>query len=343
MAAGAQRNPPPLRPFDTTGAMRGAPPPIPPEPRRAMEPDARLWNTAVRRYDWLTFRSGIELGGQAPRELRAWVTLRNRGPKPVRIEHGACSLHIRLWRDSLRRGQPAWRSELRKHPEYATRRVEYVCTSQLNIRLVAPGHTLSFDLRVPFAEVLHDSLPDGRYWATLELQLVNDSLRPPEWERNYTFPVGPIVLRRAPDPVPSRRTVGALTYEAASSITRGTTPAGDTARFFMLVTNRGRRSARLAIPRGHPFAVYAHRTIAAFDSTFARAAWYRGDWLGDYQFELGPGQKWLFEIGEPLAELRSALGHAGTYHFRIFMTTGATAANPRGSPQRFYAGSLEVP
>jgi hypothetical protein len=79
---------------------------------------------------------------------------------------------------------------------------------------VTPGEIISpreFSARIPFYEILGDSLPDGRYYFTAELsfQLGHSKL---------SLPAGEAYLTSAIDPLPSERVVNDIRFAAETAI-----------------------------------------------------------------------------------------------------------------------------
>jgi hypothetical protein len=289
---------------------------------------------ATRDRSTLQFASTSEVAGRYPRQLRAWTTITNRGPRLVRLEHGACALNIRLWRNAARQGPPVWRSEYRQPPQ---RRGEqptmHACTMQLILRQLPPGDSLPFRLEVPLTEVLADSLPEGRYWVGVELQLLNDSLRPPDWQTRYDFSAGDVTLRREPDPPPTMRMQGPLRMEAATRLVRGPTREADSVHIFVLVTNTAADSSEVVVVRGNPLSVYAFRSAAERDSLPIPTPAYTihgATQFALHRFRLRPGQKWLFENAISARDLRASVG-PGRYHFLAWLMSESSTLLAAGS------------
>ncbi len=260
----------------------------------------------------LRFTSGSELTGAAPRMLRAWATMRNSGTQAVRFGYGECALQIRLWRNAERSGQPVWLSERRQPiPRRGSKeRAGYACAMWLGDKRLMPNDTMSFDLSVPFPEVLNDSLPDGQYWVGVELTLGNDKTK-------YNFPAGELALRRASDPQPSVRQEGPLRIEAATRLIRGKTPDSDTVRAFILVTNTSDDSADVVVQRGKAVALDGFRSAAERDQYPTPTPTYTsqlgGYVIGPQRFSLGRGQKWLFETSVSAKDIVARAGKGRVY------------------------------
>jgi hypothetical protein len=317
-------------PFDTVGARRG-------EPMQHVEPlieaPRRPPRQPTRDRSTLRFKSGVALAGQAPRELRAWTTVRNVGRIPVTFAHGSCMLNIRLWHDSARTGAPAWRSE-RRGPLVRTgdRPIAYACTSELNIAMLWPRDSQTFRLNVPVAEILADTLPNGRYWASLQLRFLNDSLRPPDWETLYLFPVGSVVLARAPDPWPSVRVYAGVRYEAAASVAR------DSLHVFTMITNVGKRSIDVRVDTPNPLQASGFYPGTLYEAPWimrrSAFSWGPGRVTGQRILRLRPGDKWLFERAESLRNIVARHGEDVEFQIlaHVFGQHNAT----------LYAGSVKL-
>jgi hypothetical protein len=278
--------------------------------------------SATRDQSALRFASGSEVAGEAPRQLRAWTVITNTGARPFMLEHGACALQIRLWRNPARTGMPVWRSEARQPPRRKGEQPTfYACTLELIVGTLRPNDTATFELHVPLIEVLADSLAEGRYSVGVELELVNDSLHGPARDARHSFPAGEVTLRRAPDPTPSVRSHGPLRVEAATRLVRGAAPAADSVRTFVLVTNTAIEPREVVVVRENPVTVYAFRSAVERDSfpiptpayTIRGARYHIA-----HRFTLGPGRKWLFENGVSARHLVASIG-PGRYYFLAWL------------------------
>jgi hypothetical protein len=288
----------------------------------------------------LRFTSGSEISGMAPRMLSAWTAIKNTGTQAVSFEYGACALQIRLWRTPARSGKPVWISEARqpvqrKRPK---NRIGYDCTMQLISSRLLPNDTLPFRLSVPLPEVLEDTLPEGKYWVGVELSLLDASLRPPGWERRYSFPVGELTLRRTPDFPPSVRQIGPLRIEAATRLTRGTTRDADSVRTFVLVTNVSDDSAEVVIVRGNPLTVYGFRSEEERDEYPIPTAAYTmpgsARYFVPHRFMLGGKKKWLFEHSVAAKDIVAQVGQGRLYFLAWLMGERSATLS---------AGDVELP
>jgi hypothetical protein len=139
--------------------------------------------------------------------LVAQATVINTGTLPAHVEFGECSLRLRAYRTPARTGEPVWRSEWRGE----------ACILVLYSSLIAPGDSLSRPLRfrASVAQVLGDSLPDGRYHFAAVLELNSGAM--PE------VPAGDALLSARRRPLPSERVVGSMTFRPRTVVSR--TPA----------------------------------------------------------------------------------------------------------------------
>lgn len=158
-----------------------------------MTPRARAQHSELR------FTLGTAVADSSPLMLSAWIIATNRGAKSIGIAYGGCPIRIRLWRTADRKGPPAWKSEYREprgQSGDSTRRPRYACPGYRIEGRLLPNDRLVFRQSIPLAEVLADSLSEGRYWVGLELKLRNEARPRGEWERPYTFTAGDVMLRR---------------------------------------------------------------------------------------------------------------------------------------------------
>ncbi len=100
--------------------------------------------------------------------LRADLRVTNVGRRPVSVGYGACSATVLGWPDSLRLGPPAVTTAV----ERTVGGYGVGCPMYLAVRTLAPGQAIAagdareLRLDAPLAEILTDSIPDGRYWLT---------------------------------------------------------------------------------------------------------------------------------------------------------------------------------
>ena len=109
--------------------------------------------------------------------LRARLRLTNVSAQAVRVGYGACSAWLLGWADAQRARPPDLTTVVRRSAEgYA-----YGCPLYLATTTIAPGETLAADefrVAAPLAEVLGDTVRDGRYWLRAELRIVERDGRP---------------------------------------------------------------------------------------------------------------------------------------------------------------------
>lgn len=169
----------------------------------------------------LEYHATSAIEGDAPSSLVTRVTIFNRGQVPVHLSYGDCSLNIRLFKTDARSGSPVWRSEFRGLPATMGKasRSGYACSLIGRNHDVAPSSSIGwsgFTQAIPTYEVLADSLPGGRYYATAELELNN---------KKMTFDAGSAVIPPKQKPLPFSRTLGGIQF--SSSIQRVTFGGGN--------------------------------------------------------------------------------------------------------------------
>jgi hypothetical protein len=109
------------------------------------------------------------------RLLHAGVTVTNTSSRRVRLEHGACAVSLVAYRDSTRAARPVWNSN-RSGPW--PQGGYYLCELPLFVVQLAPGESYHgtgsvghLRARIPVAEIYADSLPTGRYFFDVRLNL----------------------------------------------------------------------------------------------------------------------------------------------------------------------------
>jgi hypothetical protein len=158
-----------------------------------------------------------------------------------------------------------------------------------------------FELTVPLAEVLADTLPFGRYRVSARLTLANRNPRLPD--RVRVLDLGEVAIRSVPDSLPRSRILNGLRYTASARVIRGSGSA-DTVRTMVLVINSGRSRVREEFSPGCPVVAYAYRSTAERDSLpLGRPAWQAtsGCPFTVRRFELAPGQRRIFYIDRPVS------------------------------------------
>jgi len=267
----------------------------------------------------LQFTSTSEISGATPRALVSAVTVRNTGRAAVQVAYGACALHTRLWRSPDRSGPPAWRSEERRpilRRGDTTRFFGYGCPMYLVSGAIKPNDTLHFSERIPIPEILA-TMPEGHYWVGVDLKLLNDSLRPPQWEAHYTMSAGDVTITRSPDPPPAVRQHGALRIEAATRLVRGATRAADSVKTFVLLTNTGDDTASVTTFSETPVSVYGFRSAEERDEYPMPKPLYETPFVPARQasgrLTLGAGEKWLFERAMSVRDVVARVGKGRLY------------------------------
>lgn len=113
---------------------------------------------ATLQLDELTFVGGVDVRESFPVQLGFRLVARNVADHDVGLVTDGCGIDVRAFRGPERRGEPAWSSD----PDGPC------LTSPVPI-VVAAGDTVLWTRDLTAADVLGDSLPDGRYWFTVAL------------------------------------------------------------------------------------------------------------------------------------------------------------------------------
>jgi hypothetical protein len=96
-----------------------------------------------------------------PVQLDTRVTMTNRTNAGVSVQLGSgCPINLRAYRDEART-RLAWDQSVGR-----------VCTMQVQIVDLAPGASAERNTRATAADILGDSLPDGRYYLSAAVQVV---------------------------------------------------------------------------------------------------------------------------------------------------------------------------
>lgn len=91
-----------------------------------------------------------------PVQLATTVKIENIGSKPASVEFAnGCPVLLRAYRTPDRTAQPAW-DQAR----------EVFCTQAIQVITIMPGESREFTTRTDAAQILGDSLPNGRYFLT---------------------------------------------------------------------------------------------------------------------------------------------------------------------------------
>jgi len=223
----------------------------------------------------------------------------------VELDYGSCALSVNLFAIEKPSATPVWRStrrEPRRRP--LVNHSGYACTSELRIRILPPADSDVFEVNIPLAEILADSLPFGRYRAETNLELLNQQLRPPEWSTNTKLDLGEVTIAPSPDSMPRTRTDGGLRYTAASRLINGKSGAPGTVRTMVLITNPGTHPVSGQFIPDCPVVVYAFRNTVDRDSLpLGRPAWAveSGCPYRLRRFEVKPGQRLLVHVDKAIA------------------------------------------
>lgn len=207
----------------------------------------------------------------APRELVTRVAVTNTGPRRVEVQFGACSLNLRAYRHPARTGRPAFRSERRAPPFERGQGFGYACPLYLAGTVIAPGDTITpreFTLRIPFPEILGDSLPDGRYYFTAELEWLADRPTAGLDHDTVRLAAGEADLTSRVDPLPAERTVHGVRYVARTERVAG---QPGKLRLSVAATNTG---ARDAVVGATPSAADCPMQLNGYATRERRDAWY---------------------------------------------------------------------
>lgn len=249
------------------------------------------------------FHGSSVVGGLGPRMLRTRVAAINTSNRLVQMYYGSCALMVALFSVAHPSAIPAWRSADRGPRERPNvRHFLYACTADLRGRVIAPSDSDVFELVVPLAEILADTLPFGRYRVTASLALGNQNPRVAGATRRLDL--GEISILAAPDSLPRSRIVNGLRYTAAAQIFGGRNSA-DSVRTMVLVTNPSRGRISEEFSTICPVVAYAYKSTAERDSLpLGRPAWSAttGCPFVSRRFALGPGQRQLFYIDRPMRD-----------------------------------------
>jgi hypothetical protein len=264
-------------------------------------------------YSQLRFNATTVVASDAPQRARATVYVVNPSARPVSISWGGCFSNLRFFRSAERTGTPTWRSEYRRTP---TGNPVYVCPAAFFSRVVLPADSLAFSLDVPAYEILADSLPAGRYFASLNFTLLfqeGPARETPQLVVNV--PAGDIDLTRERERLPSSRTIDGVMYTAT---TRVIDDRRDTIRTLVLVTNTTAKRVTSSISSTCPqVLILGFRKASDRDAIPGVSSQMS---IGfecqstQYPFALEPGQSWVFGHDIPVSEFRSKYG-GGRFYF----------------------------
>lgn len=277
----------------------------------------------------LSARSSVT--GRGSRELRGRVVVVNPGSRSIGISYGGCTPGLNLYRDSLRKGSPVWRSDQR-HPyvDPPGRLSGYACTLVLHGHVIPPRDSMVFSVSYPLREVIADSLPAGRYHVVALLGLGTGSSA-----KGYSLDAGAVYLAPAADTLPTARSKNGLTYVARVRVVRGVGRESDTVRTLVLVKNVSDARRELDIAADCPVLVDGYHAPLRLDLRELRTAFSgsrKCTGVPLYRFALEPGESWVFGQDVPTAEI---LKRAGPGRYWI------TAWIP-GAQVQLGAGSVDI-
>jgi len=212
---------------------------------------------SVSNADLLASATTVSVGQDTGQSLRITATLKNVGALPAYFEYGACALRILAYATPDRSGPPKWDSNLRRPWHGAT--LGPVCLSYLIATTIPPGNVLApreFSFGAPLIEMLADSLPDGRYYFTADIEFSNRPLL-------RGIPAGSLDLALPRQPLATSRVSDLLTLTALPVEVSGSPP-------FVLArataTLGYARSAMMEFSRDCPVTLYAYRDRARRDA-----------------------------------------------------------------------------
>ncbi|MCU1292339.1 MAG: hypothetical protein JWP08_1189 [Bryobacterales bacterium] len=278
----------------------------------------------------LEYHATSSVEGVAPTSLVTSVIVTNRTAAPIELQYGDRPLELRAYRSADTSGQPVWRSEL-SGPPFMKKGWQGVTSLMLYERILAPGQSIgapAFGAKIPTYEILADSLPDGRYYFTAQLELNN---------QKFTFDAGSAVISSKQQPLPTSRTVDSVQFSA--SVTRVTfgngTPDSLDVKFKAHNTAKVTRWLR---PDGNAgcIGIYGYKTEARRDSYYRRPA-YDNDWI------IRPCPFRLLELdlaaGESRTIVRRIPAPASTMHYMMYF---AFWNGPRASQDPPVSGDISV-
>ena len=250
-------------------------------------------------------------GRDTAQSLRTVVTLTNRSDRPVHVEYGACSVRVLAFANAERSGTPRWNSDLRRPRSGAA---GYACLTYLLATDVPPGAVLStreLTMAAPLVEMLADSLPDGRYYFSVDVDLAN---RPPI--RGISAGSADVALPRPP--LPATRSADLLTYRA-SRITLGGSPEQVKASVTATLDYAG--SVLVRFSPDCPVLLSAYRDRARRDEAPRSGA---ADWtqpatceMPEKQIGMYRGDTRTLETTATVQDILGATLPAGRYYFAV--------------------------
>lgn len=121
--------------------------------------DAAVTAPSVLQLDELTFRASVDVRESFPVQLGFRLAAHNVSEHEVVLIWDGCSLRVRAYREPERAGRPAWKGPTEP------------CAANLGpVDVPVPaGDSVVWNREFSAADVLGDSLPDGRYYFTTGL------------------------------------------------------------------------------------------------------------------------------------------------------------------------------
>ena len=219
----------------------------------------------------LEFHASSSVEGVAPASLVTGVTITNRNAAPVDLQFGACALKLRAYRSPDKSGKPVWYSELAGLP--FIKHAQQMCILMLYHRTLAPGQSIgapTFGSKIPTYEILADSLPEGRYYFTAQLELNNQL---------FTFDAGSAVISSKQQPLPRSRTIDSVQFSASVTRVRFGNGIPDSLDVTFKAHNTT-NATRWLSAEGNPgcLGIMGYKTRERRDSYYLRPA-YDNDWI----------------------------------------------------------------
>lgn len=232
--------------------------------------------------------------GFAPQVLVTEAIVRNVGADTVHVDYGACALHAFVYGDLAESRLLLWDSMIAPNGE------PYGCDLYGVSARIPPGDTLrapEFRTRAPVYEILHDTLPAGRYEvsATMYLNYRSRELLPRE-----------IALQPEHVPLPSERTEDGLRYTVSTMASDSVPPL---VRIETTVTNVTGETRTIGPFGWCPLGLWAYREPAARDRAWKNAPTFWSASFGcdlhERAFTIEPGESVTLPFDFVSAEIPS--------------------------------------
>jgi hypothetical protein len=253
----------------------------------------------------------------APTRLRVRVHGRNAGLTAQTIYFGACNVRIRLF-DAATNTQPAWDSAFK----WDTYDMPTGCILPLYSRTIAAGDTIGFGYAIEVPDLVADSIEDGRYHVTAQVDFGWDDSAPIEEDSTGEISAGTVELRRAQAPLPSIRVRDGVRYEASSVIDSGVIVTS------VAVTNQRTTELRLWRNTVCQFSVYGFGNRSDRDQAFRTKAepWHfytpAASCNSVPEYRLAPGETRIFQQSGLPRSWTSPIIPAGTYYLATAFYAG---------------------